>query len=129
MDGTTKWKKTLSRCVSSSEVLHNECLCCLYQRIYISIIILKGLTSSLNICVEIEKEGMEHIKECNNLENQKSLLLKEWTCRLKHQMRRNQRSTSLRLKAQIVMTMVDYKIIRKISIHIGKYCKMGDWMS
>ncbi len=72
MDGTIEWKKTLLRCVLSSEVLHNECLCCLYQRIYISIIILKGLTSSLNICVEIEKGGMEHIKECNNLENQKS---------------------------------------------------------
>jgi hypothetical protein len=26
----------------------------------------------LNICAEIEKEGMEHIIKCKNLENQKS---------------------------------------------------------
>jgi hypothetical protein len=33
---------------------------------------MKGLTSSLNIYAEIEKEEMEHIKECKNLENQES---------------------------------------------------------
>jgi hypothetical protein len=38
-------KKELSRCVSSSELLHNECLCCLCQKIYISILIMKGLIS------------------------------------------------------------------------------------
>jgi len=38
-------EKTPSRCVSNNELLHSECLCCLCQMIYISILIQKGLTS------------------------------------------------------------------------------------
>jgi hypothetical protein len=48
-----KMQKTLSICVSNNKVLHNECLCCLYQRIYISILFLKGLTSMFEYLCKI----------------------------------------------------------------------------
>ncbi len=50
-------QKTLSRCVSNNKILHNECLSCFYYRIYISISILKGLTSMFEYMCRNWKRG------------------------------------------------------------------------